>query len=115
MGDRIRKAREAMSMTIPELAKRISMTDSYVAGIENGTIPPTDGIVFNVAKILGVTVAYLKGNEPLRHGSGISTSVSVHTESAHCPNCERLQRQIDLLMEEGIAKTRTIENLSKKK
>jgi len=82
--------------------------EEYVTEWENGTRELGDGFMTMCANALDVSVEHLTGDKmmPVTHEKISEVNVP-------CKNCERLQKQIDLLMEEGIAKTRIIENLSK--
>ena len=100
IGDRLKMARKHIDMSVPQMAAKINMTVEYVAGIENGVTPPTEGIIHKCAQVLGVSVEQLKGEKPMR------ASTENHGQNpAPCPNCERLMGIIE-------SQSRTIENLS---
>lgn len=60
LGQKIRKERERLKLTLEELAKKIGSTKSYVWELENKpTARPSADKIFRLADALGVTAEYL--------------------------------------------------------
>ena len=49
-------ARKEAKITQSELAKRLSLTKSYISRVENGLIPPSVGTFFRIINALGMRV-----------------------------------------------------------
>lgn len=62
-GENLRKARENAQLTQEKLADRVGIARSMVAQIERGTKNMTLSLAAQIAKELGVTVAFLAGEE----------------------------------------------------
>lgn len=53
-GKTVRSRREALKMTLEELAERAGLTPNYINEIENGHRDPSLSTVFSIAEGLGV-------------------------------------------------------------
>lgn len=62
LGNRLRKAREAVKFSAAELAGKIGMREQYIRDIENDLIAdvPAD-VLMRIARALGTTIADLCG------------------------------------------------------
>lgn len=61
LGDGVRSAREAQGMTLRELARRISVSPSFVSQVELGKANPSVGTLYAIVSALGTTVDDLIG------------------------------------------------------
>ena len=63
LGERLRKERRALNITIEDLAHMAGVAPQTISGIEDGIIPrPRD--IYAVANILNVNPAWLQFGEP---------------------------------------------------
>ncbi len=58
-GKLVRRRREALEMTIEELAERAELTPRYLNELENGQRDPSLSTVFSIAEALGVEASDL--------------------------------------------------------
>lgn len=77
LGDRIKKIRKRKGLTLRELAKRSSMSHSYLSQLENRKRDrPAFEIIENIAKALDVSTLYLSAGDDdfinLSYGEGIN-------------------------------------------
>lgn len=64
LGDRIKKLRKDIGLTIEELAKKTESSKSYIWELENKSISkPSAEKLSRIASVLGVTTDYLVANE----------------------------------------------------
>ena len=68
LGQAIRAAREARGLSLRELARRVSVSPSFVSQIELGKANPSVGTLYSVVSVLGTTLDDLIGEPP--GGSG---------------------------------------------
>lgn len=64
MGERVKRWREAYSLTQAQLAKKVGVSAGAVANWEVGANPPTSRNVELVARVLGVSMAEFWGKPP---------------------------------------------------
>lgn len=64
-GERIKAAREAANMTQEQLGKKIGVTGVTIMRYEKDQREPTQKTLRHLADVLGVTVGYLQGYEPI--------------------------------------------------
>jgi transcriptional regulator with XRE-family HTH domain len=57
---RIRSARKALDMSQVEFGRAIYVSDSYIAGLENGHRPANDRIVHLISLTFGISEKWLK-------------------------------------------------------
>ena len=96
IGDRIRRAREAIGITVKDLASKLNVTDAYVTGVENG-INPVDiksGLIQMFAKELGMTPECLLEGIPIPAGTGTGNPIT-----SQCVECNRKDVLIEKLVE----------------
>ena len=72
VGERLRKIRKAVRLTQKEVAQKVHMTQSYIAGIENNTHNPSLSALQMIADVLHVDIAELVGNEVTNQDTGLS-------------------------------------------
>jgi len=87
-GTRLKQSRENAELTVKEMAARLSVKEEYLLRLENGIDPPTEGLYHQCAKILGVTVEYLRDGK-LMQGHALP--------SGPCPECAKMRAQIERL------------------
>jgi transcriptional regulator with XRE-family HTH domain len=65
IGANVKKFREMRGYTLPELAKRATVSKAFLWEIESGNSKrPGAEILFKIAEALQVTIAHLMGKEP---------------------------------------------------
>ena len=69
LGQAIRAAREARGLSLRELARRVSVSPSFVSQIELGKANPSVGTLYSVVSVLGTTLDDLIGEQPGGSGS----------------------------------------------
>ena len=62
LGQNIRQARKKQSMTQELLAETVDLSTVFISQIENGARKPSLETVYNIAKVLGVTIDGLLAN-----------------------------------------------------
>ena len=72
VGERLRKIRKAVRLTQKEVAQKVHMTQSYIAGIENNTHKPSLSALQMIADALHVDIAELVGSEVTNQDTGLS-------------------------------------------
>lgn len=68
LGDRLRQARRNSGLSLEELAHRSGSNRRSLYSYEKGKVDPRIGDLKVLADILGVTIGFLAGEEPLRTG-----------------------------------------------
>lgn len=61
MGERIRKQREALSLTQDDLAEKLNRQRGNISNYETGRVLPPSDIISAMATIMGITTDYLLG------------------------------------------------------
>ena len=64
LGPAIRAAREARGLSLRELARRVSVSPSFVSQIELGKANPSVGTLYSLVSVLGTTLDDLIGEPP---------------------------------------------------
>jgi transcriptional regulator with XRE-family HTH domain len=59
-GERIKQARELRGLTQKELARRVNITQSIIAQIENGIRPPSENILECIILTTGFPLSFFK-------------------------------------------------------
>ena len=67
IGDKIRRARKALGLTLERLAQRCGVSRSLLSQIERGQVNPTFSVVWNLTQALGLDLSEL-GEESLADG-----------------------------------------------
>ena len=73
VGERLRKIRKAAKLTQKEVAEKVHMTQSYIAGIENNTHKPSLSALQLIANVLKVDISEFVGNSTTIQETGLST------------------------------------------
>jgi len=68
LGQAIRAAREARGLSLRELARRVSVSPSFVSQIELGKANPSVGTLYSLVSVLGTTLDDLIGEPPAGPG-----------------------------------------------
>ena len=63
IGHRLREAREAAGLTQDQLADRVDITQGYLSQVESDKAVPTIGVMFSLAKSLGVKMGAIFGED----------------------------------------------------
>ncbi|HOM98595.1 MAG TPA: XRE family transcriptional regulator [Acetomicrobium sp.] len=63
LGERIRRLRKEMGMSVTELARRVKTSPSYISEIEKGEKTPSLNLLVRIAKELRTGIDYLTGLE----------------------------------------------------
>jgi len=63
LGERIRRLRKEMGMSVTELARRVKTSPSYISEIEQGEKTPSLNLLVRIAKELRTGIDYLTGLE----------------------------------------------------
>lgn len=63
IGQRIKVAREAVTLSVDEFADMMRIEVSTLRGIEDGTIRPSAELFFYIAEKLGAPISYFFSNE----------------------------------------------------
>lgn len=66
VGPRLRKAREARGLSVREIARRISVSPSFVSQVETGKASPSVGTLYSLVNELGLSLDEVMGEEPDR-------------------------------------------------
>lgn len=89
VGDRIRLRREEKSMTAADLARMAGVTKGYLSQIETGQVPkPSGEVLYNLATVLGTTVADLLEKEIMPNTLNIPDALKTFAEQEHLPNSD---------------------------
>jgi transcriptional regulator with XRE-family HTH domain len=64
LGQSIRAARERRGLSLRELARRVSVSPSFVSQIELGKANPSVGTLYSLVSVLGTTLDDLIGEQP---------------------------------------------------
>ena len=59
LGERIRRLRKEMGMSVTELARRVKTSPSYISEIEQGEKTPSLNLLVRIAKELRTGIDYL--------------------------------------------------------
>jgi len=110
-GTRIRKAREAMGISVKELAVKMQQSDEFVMRWENGISEPTERSLSGLAEVLGVTYEYLKQGKPMPSSAPCESQQKVNA----CESCAVKDRTISQLTETVASLTRQLEGTRKGK
>ncbi len=68
LGPAIRAAREARGLSLRELARRVSVSPSFVSQVELGKANPSVGTLYSLVSVLGTTLDDLIGEPPGQFG-----------------------------------------------
>ena len=63
LGERIRRLRKEMGMSVTELARRVKTSQSYISEIEKGEKTPSLNLLVRIASELSTGIDYLTGLE----------------------------------------------------
>ncbi len=66
IGNRIRKIRKKINISVPELAEKINYSESYITHVEGGSSNPSDTFIKKISQQLKVPIEYIEdSNKPL--------------------------------------------------
>jgi transcriptional regulator with XRE-family HTH domain/quercetin dioxygenase-like cupin family protein len=68
IGARLREAREARGLSLREIARRISVSPSFVSQVETGKASPSVGTLYSLVNELGLSLDEVMSDEPTTNG-----------------------------------------------
>jgi len=63
LGDRMRMHRARLRMSQSELGDKVDLSTNSISAIEQGHVDPKVSVMKKIAKVLGIRVSYLIGEE----------------------------------------------------
>jgi len=95
LGERLRKERDRLGLSLRELARRLEVSPSLVSQIETGKIQPSVRTLYAIVSELGVSLDELFAPpEPIAPGAGADSQPPV-VVSVPPPSTDRVQRAHD--------------------
>jgi transcriptional regulator with XRE-family HTH domain len=71
IGARLREAREARGLSLREIARRISVSPSFVSQVETGKASPSVGTLYSLVNELGLSLDEVMSNDPPIDGQAL--------------------------------------------